>query len=165
MSSPSTLPAHLPSISPAMPIIRRTRMSLTSLMLSSVHSSNILHLICLLRMSPPSLLYFYTPIAQHGSRSAGIVPSNKTTYSLSQLQTALKAQTGAVPFLGCGQNGTVLQEVWYFSHVLGSVSPEKPHHNISNIILTLCAGAIRTLQAIGLYHQDQLLVYRRYSLL
>ncbi|KAK7695324.1 hypothetical protein QCA50_002515 [Cerrena zonata] len=52
--------------------------------------------------------------------SAGIVPSNKTTYSLTQLQTALKAQTGATPYLGCGVNGTVLQEVWYFSHVLGS---------------------------------------------
>lgn len=54
--------------------------------------------------------------------SSGIQPSNKTTYSLTQLQTALKAQTGAIPYLGCGQNGTVLQEVWYFHHVLGSVS-------------------------------------------
>jgi len=52
--------------------------------------------------------------------ASGIVPSNKTTYSLSQLQTALKAQTGAIPYLGCGFNGTVLQEVWYFHHVLGS---------------------------------------------
>ncbi|KAJ8453728.1 hypothetical protein ONZ51_g13436 [Trametes cubensis] len=52
--------------------------------------------------------------------ASGIFPSNRTTYSLSQLQNALKAQTGAVPYLGCGSNGTVLQEVWYFHHVLGS---------------------------------------------
>ncbi|KAH8099302.1 ribonuclease T2 [Cristinia sonorae] len=50
----------------------------------------------------------------------GIVPSNKTTYSLSQIQTALKSQTGALPYLGCSKNGTVLSEVWYFHHVLGS---------------------------------------------
>lgn len=61
-------------------------------------------------------------VIQQIRNSVGIVPSNKTTYSLSQLQTALKTQTGAIPFLGCGFNGTVLQEVWYFSHVLGSVS-------------------------------------------
>ncbi|KAI0639556.1 ribonuclease T2 [Trametes polyzona] len=52
--------------------------------------------------------------------ASGILPSNRTTYSLNQIQSALKAQTGAIPYLGCGQNGTVLQEVWYFHHVLGS---------------------------------------------
>ncbi|CDO75501.1 hypothetical protein BN946_scf184935.g37 [Trametes cinnabarina] len=52
--------------------------------------------------------------------ASGILPSNKTTYSLTQLQTALKAQTGSIPYLGCGSNGTVLQEVWYFHHVLGT---------------------------------------------
>ncbi|PIL31812.1 hypothetical protein GSI_06516 [Ganoderma sinense ZZ0214-1] len=52
--------------------------------------------------------------------ASGIFPSNKTTYSLSQIQTALKAQTGAIPYLGCGSNGTVLQEVWYFNHVIGT---------------------------------------------
>ncbi|PCH34006.1 ribonuclease T2 [Wolfiporia cocos MD-104 SS10] len=53
--------------------------------------------------------------------ASGIVPSNKTTYSLSQIQAALRAQTGAVPYLGCGgENGTILQEVWYFNHVLGT---------------------------------------------
>jgi len=49
-----------------------------------------------------------------------IVPSNKTTYTLSQLQSALKAQTGAVPYLGCINNGTSLDEVWYFGHVWGT---------------------------------------------
>ena len=53
--------------------------------------------------------------------ASGIFPSNKTTYSLTQLQGALKAQTGAIPYLGCGSNGTVLEEVWYFHHVLGTV--------------------------------------------
>ncbi|TFK56687.1 ribonuclease T2 [Heliocybe sulcata] len=52
--------------------------------------------------------------------AAGITPSNKTTYSLSQLQNALRSQVGATPYLGCGHNGTVLQEAWYFHHVLGS---------------------------------------------
>jgi hypothetical protein len=59
---------------------------------------------------------------------AGIIPSNKTTYSLSQLQGALKAQTGATPYLGCEQNGTALSEVWYFHHVRGSVSLLFPCH-------------------------------------
>ncbi|KIY69142.1 ribonuclease T2 [Cylindrobasidium torrendii FP15055 ss-10] len=49
----------------------------------------------------------------------GIVPSNTTTYSLDQITSALKSQTGAVPFLGC-QNKTALTEVWYFSHVYGT---------------------------------------------
>lgn len=52
---------------------------------------------------------------------AGIVPSNKTTYTLDQIQTAIKSQTGSVPFFGCSANGTVLSEVWYFSHVHGTV--------------------------------------------
>ncbi|OCH87459.1 ribonuclease T2 [Obba rivulosa] len=53
--------------------------------------------------------------------ASGILPSNKTTYTLDQLQTALIAQTGSLPYLGCGgKNGTILQEVWYFNHVLGT---------------------------------------------
>ncbi|KDQ63313.1 hypothetical protein JAAARDRAFT_694743 [Jaapia argillacea MUCL 33604] len=52
--------------------------------------------------------------------TAGITPSNTTTYSLAQLQNALKAQTAAIPYLGCGSNGTVLQEVWYYNHVMGT---------------------------------------------
>lgn len=53
--------------------------------------------------------------------AAAIVPSNKTTYSLAQLQNALKAQTGAIPYLGCTGNGTIFDEVWYMSHVQGTV--------------------------------------------
>lgn len=96
-------------------------MWLTSSTRSSVRSRctrpgrcSLRELLCKIRYSKTyvcSLLY-----------SSGIQPSNKTTYSLTQLQSALKAQTGSVPFLGCGHNGTVLQEVWYFHHVLGTVS-------------------------------------------
>ena len=53
--------------------------------------------------------------------SFGIVPSNKTTYTLARLQGAIKSQTGAVPYFGCQKNGTILSEVWYFSHVFGTV--------------------------------------------
>ncbi|KAJ7492414.1 ribonuclease T2-like protein [Mycena latifolia] len=52
--------------------------------------------------------------------SFGIVPSNKTSYSLTTIQNALKSQTAALPYLGCSHNGTVLSEVWYFSHVYGT---------------------------------------------
>ncbi|KAI9444830.1 ribonuclease T2 [Lactarius indigo] len=52
--------------------------------------------------------------------SAGIVPSNTTTYQLNDIQNTLNAQTGGIPFLGCGNNGTVLQEVWYFNHISGT---------------------------------------------
>ena len=63
----------------------------------------------------------------------GIVPSNRTTYKLSQFQNALKLQTGAVPYLGCGANGTVLEEVWYFSHVHGTVRLKLSTRNDSDI--------------------------------
>ncbi|KAF7307101.1 Ribonuclease T2 [Mycena indigotica] len=52
--------------------------------------------------------------------SFGIVPSNTTSYTRTQIETALKSQTGAVPYLGCSTNGTILTEVWYFSHVYGT---------------------------------------------
>ncbi|KAG0707518.1 ribonuclease T2 [Suillus ampliporus] len=52
--------------------------------------------------------------------AAGILPSNTTTYTLSQITNALYSQTGAVPYLGCFGNGTILDEVWYFHHVLGT---------------------------------------------
>lgn len=52
--------------------------------------------------------------------AAGITPSNKTSTTLTKLQNAIKSQTGAVPYFGCSNNGTVLSEVWYFSHVYGT---------------------------------------------
>ncbi|THH09607.1 hypothetical protein EW145_g1892 [Phellinidium pouzarii] len=39
----------------------------------------------------------------------GIVPSNSTTYTLTQIENAIKAQTGATPFVGCGGNGTFFE--------------------------------------------------------
>jgi len=51
---------------------------------------------------------------------AGIVPSNTTTYTLAQLQNAVKAQTGAIPYFGCTARGAQLDEVWHFNHVLGT---------------------------------------------
>ncbi|ATZ49181.1 hypothetical protein BCIN_04g03620 [Botrytis cinerea B05.10] len=69
-----------------------------------------------------------------------IVPSNTTTYTLSSLQSALKKESGAVPYIGCSgprynateqgkgslDNGyTVFSEVWYYFHVLGRVQDGK----------------------------------------
>ncbi|GLB35933.1 putative RNase T2 family protein [Lyophyllum shimeji] len=52
--------------------------------------------------------------------ASGIVPSNKTSYTLDQFERALTSQIGATPYLGCTNNGTVLSEVWYFNHVSGT---------------------------------------------
>ncbi|ESK98147.1 ribonuclease t2 [Moniliophthora roreri MCA 2997] len=49
----------------------------------------------------------------------GILPSNRTAYSLESIQNALKTQTGVIPYLGC-RNKTILSEVWYFSHIYGT---------------------------------------------
>ncbi|KAK5694852.1 hypothetical protein LTR97_009443 [Elasticomyces elasticus] len=66
--------------------------------------------------------------------ASGIYPSNSTTYSLSDMESALSQQYGAVPYLGCsgprynttvaGANSTdsgrtVLSEVWYYFHAYG----------------------------------------------
>lgn len=58
--------------------------------------------------------------------AAGIVPSNTTTYSLSDIQATLTDAFGAVPYLACtgaessdGSGRTVLSEVWYYHYVLG----------------------------------------------
>lgn len=107
-------------------ITRSIRMSLISSRLSFVLSKCSLHTTSLRRTPSASL---HRPLHVNSSTfSSGIVPSNKTTYPLSQIQTALKAQTGSLPYVGCGSNGTVLQEVWYYNHVLGTVSdtPVRP---------------------------------------
>lgn len=58
--------------------------------------------------------------------SAGILPSNSTTYQLADLNAAWQAQVGALPYFGCvaDENGdrTVLTEMWAYNHVLGTVS-------------------------------------------
>lgn len=63
---------------------------------------------------------------------AKIVPSNKTTYSLTDIEKALTKKSGAKPYIGCsgprynttdvgkGSNDTgrtVVSEVWYYNHV------------------------------------------------
>ncbi|KAG9314021.1 ribonuclease T2 [Chiua virens] len=50
----------------------------------------------------------------------GIHPSNATTYTLAEITNALYSQTGAIPYLGCSDDGTMLDEVWYYMHVLGT---------------------------------------------
>jgi ribonuclease T2 len=63
---------------------------------------------------------------------AGIVPSNTTRYSLTDLQSALKNRFGALPYIGCSgpryssivanstdKGYTNVDEVWYYHHVLG----------------------------------------------
>ncbi|EME82494.1 uncharacterized protein MYCFIDRAFT_189121 [Pseudocercospora fijiensis CIRAD86] len=66
----------------------------------------------------------------------GITPSNSTGYSRVQLENALAAEHGAVPYVGCSgpryndtaagkaakstdTGRTVLSEVWYYMHVFG----------------------------------------------
>lgn len=82
--------------------------------------------------------YFETTISSHEAvptydwlASAGIVPSNTTTYAYADIEQALTDAYGAVPYLGCGgpsfsdteagagsgDNGqTRLYEAWYFRH-------------------------------------------------
>ncbi|KFZ02838.1 hypothetical protein V502_11467 [Pseudogymnoascus sp. VKM F-4520 (FW-2644)] len=50
---------------------------------------------------------------------AGITPSASATYTLAQIQDALKASHGFIPTLGCKSG--VLQEIWYHYNVRGSV--------------------------------------------
>ena len=94
---------------------------------------------------------------------SGIIPSNKTTYSLSHIQNALKAQTGSIPFIGCGHNGTVLQEIWYFNHVMGTVRVSLLCLLVHRLILVV--GAVRIVQKRGFHDQKQLLEHDRYKLL
>lgn len=50
---------------------------------------------------------------------AGILPSNEKTYSLDEIQTALRQKHGADVSLGC--KGSKFDEVWYHFDVRGSV--------------------------------------------
>lgn len=51
--------------------------------------------------------------------AAGITPSNSKTYTLSEIEAALKTGFGYVPYLGCDSD--VLDEVWYAYNVKGSL--------------------------------------------
>lgn len=103
-------------------LTRSIKILLISLTLSSVPTRCTPPTTCLLRalfLVSEDFVYLTDNVP---SFSAGITPSNKSTYSLAQITGALKAQSGATPYLGCVQNGTALSEVWYFHHVKGSVS-------------------------------------------
>ncbi|PWZ03790.1 ribonuclease T2 [Testicularia cyperi] len=54
--------------------------------------------------------------------NAGIVPSSDKTYSLVDIQTALKNAHGATPFVGCSRSTGEINEFWYFYNVAGSVN-------------------------------------------
>jgi hypothetical protein len=91
--------------------------------------------------------------------SAGILPSNTTTYTLSQITNALYSQIGAVPYLGCYDNGTILDEVWYFHHVIGTVC--RVDQDCSDF-LNLDLGAIWSLQNPQFHHSVEL--HRKWNL-
>jgi len=91
-----------------------------------------------------------------------IVPSNTTTYSLSQLEYALTSEYGALPYLGCsgprfnetaaGKNSTdngytQLSEVWYYMHVDGRPQDGRdiPVDNAGASSCAKTPGAIRYL--------------------
>lgn len=51
----------------------------------------------------------------------GIVPSDKTTYALADIEHCLAEATGGyTPHLGCSTDG-LLNEVWYYHHLAGSI--------------------------------------------
>lgn len=95
----------------------------------------------------------------HWLANAGIKPSNTTSYTLSHVQSALKTGYGKVPYLGCGgprfnetaagkgssDNGrTQLQEVWYYSHVVGRVQEKdvvRLDADVAGGSITSCAKA------------------------
>lgn len=75
-----------------------------------------------------AIAYYRTVPTHKWLAAAGIVPSNTTTYTLSDIQTALTDAFGAVPYLACSGNAynttaagqgsadsgkTALSEVWY----------------------------------------------------
>ncbi|KAF9454076.1 ribonuclease T2 [Macrolepiota fuliginosa MF-IS2] len=87
--------------------------------------------------------------------AGGVLPSNKTTYKLDDLEAIIKSQTGAVPFFGCANNGTVLNEVWYFNHVHGS-EQFGSYKTIDSTTLSTCTrtGGIRYLERTPGSEQD-----------
>lgn len=80
---------------------------------------------------------YYETLPTYGWLSArDIRPSNSTTVSLADMQAALTAGFGALPYIGCSgprynataagkgssDNGyTYVSEVWYYHHVFGRV--------------------------------------------
>lgn len=91
--------------------------------------------------------------------ASDIVPSNTTTYTLSDLEDALSSEYGAVPYLGCSgpsyneteagagsddDGGTVLSEAWYYFNVKGRPQEGKwaPVDQTGSSSCTSAEGAI-----------------------
>jgi ribonuclease T2 len=83
-----------------------------------------------------AVMYYQTLPTHRWLAEAAIQPCNATTVSLREVQVALTAGFGALPYVGCsgprynataaGQGSqddgmTVLSEVWYYHHVRGRV--------------------------------------------
>ena len=78
-------------------------------------------------------IYYYKTVPTYKwLADAGIVPSNTTSYSYVDINSALTTEHGAIPYIGCsgprynttdaGKNSTdngltTMTEVWYYSHV------------------------------------------------
>jgi ribonuclease T2 len=94
------------------------------------------------------LLTYFSAAADYFTRlptydwlaAKSITPSNTTGYTLADIQSALAARHGAVPYVGCSgplynetaagkgsldSGRTVLTEVWYYYHVYGPVQAGK----------------------------------------
>jgi ribonuclease T2 len=53
--------------------------------------------------------------------ACGIIPTNATTYDLSDMEGCLAdASGGIMPHLGCSKTG-YLNEVWYYGHLRGRI--------------------------------------------
>lgn len=130
-------------------------------------------LVLILTVTPQGLLahplddlwdFFETTIAYYKKlpsfkwlADAGIHPSNTTSYSLSDIQSALSDRFGELPFVGCSgpkyneteagkgsldAGATVLSELWYYHHVNGRPQDVDPVPvPVSDSFRTTCAKA------------------------
>ncbi|KAF2088717.1 ribonuclease T2 family protein [Saccharata proteae CBS 121410] len=110
-----------------------------------------------------AILFFQRLPTWSWLQAAGITPSNSTTYSIADIQSALSVQHGAVPYLGCSGprfnataagNGTldsgytVLDEVWYYNHVYG-----KPQYGQAVPVNASIAGSVTNCaKSVGAIH-------------
>lgn len=111
---------------------------------------------------------YYQNLPTYGWLSvASIRPTNSSTFSLSDIQSALNSGFGALPYIGCSgprynataagngtmDNGyTILSEVWYYHHVYGRVQRNQAlpvNASINGASVSNCAkakGALRYLE-------------------
>ena len=98
-----------------------------------------------------------------------IVPSNKTGYSLKDIEGALTKHYGALPYIGChgpkynetdeGKGSdddgyTVLSEVWYFNHVKGRVQDLDAKH-VNSTTPTHCAKSKNAIRYYERSHSSE----------